>query len=285
MDGDSGKRENPVEPLREQTDAGGGEQADYRAASESMPDYSQFTPQLRPKKKWPRVAGWILLALVVLGGLGAGGWWLAHHKAAPKPTQQQAKNSSQTSSQMSTSTKPYTSNDLGLNFNYPENWTVVDNGDGKLTATSPPMQLTDADGQTQTGQVVMTIQNEDAADFSMFKQGSAVAVLASQKIAYANPTSTQRADTYVSFLQYAATSTHSALDGVFITGNSGYQKDQAIPETDITKVDPDIRVTFTKCANSACTGTPTPLSISSEMWAGTGFSAPILHMLESLQIQ
>lgn len=260
------------------------EQDAYEAASQATVDYSQFTPQLKPKKKWPRVVGWTLLTLIILGGLGAGGWWYANRKPAPKPTQHNQQQTQQQPNAVATSTKHYDSSDLNIGFDYPDNWTVVENN-GKLTATSPSMQLTDADGQPQTGQVIMTITNADAADFSFFKQGNAVAVLDSQKIAYAKPTSTQRADTYVSFLQYAATTTHGALDGVYVTGDFGYKYGQDIPETDLTKVDPAIRVTFAKCANAACTGTSTPINVSSDVWKSADFSTPIINMFKSFTIQ
>lgn len=258
---------------------------EHEAASHSTADYTKFMPQLKPKKRWSRVVGWILLVIVILAALGAGGYWLANRKPAAKPTQPQQSANSGSSNKITTATKPYTSNYLNLSFNYPENWTVTDTGNGKLTVTSPAMQLTDASGQTQTGQVMMTIQNENAADFSAFKQGNAVAVMTSQKVAYAKPTSTQRADTYISFLQYASTAGGGALDGVYITGDAGYQKGQAIPEVDITKVDPVIRVTFAKCGNASCSGSTTQLSISSSMWSNASFSAPIENMLKSLAIQ
>ena len=258
---------------------------DYEAASHSTADYAKFMPQLKPQKKWPRVVGWVLLALIALAVLGAGGYWLANRKPAVKPAESQQHTNSQSSSKITSSTKPYTSNNLNLSFNYPENWTVADSGSGKLTVTSPVMQLTDASGQSQTGEIILTIQNESSADFSAFKQGNAVAVLNSQKITYAKPTSTQRADTYISFLQYASTAGGGALDGVYITGNAGYQKGQAIPEVDITKVDPVVTVTFAKCANTGCSGSTMPLSISSSMWSNASFSAPIGDMLKSLAIQ
>jgi hypothetical protein len=260
------------------------EQDDFEAASQATVDYSQFTPQLKQRKNWPRIVGWTFLALIILGGLGAGGWWYVNRKPSPKPAQNNQQQTQQQSNTTAASTKHYDSTDLGLGFDYPENWTVADDN-GKLTVTSPAMQLTDADGQTQTGQAVMTIQSANAADFSMFQKGPAVAVLASEKVAYTKPTSTQRADTYISFLQYAATTAHGALDGVYVTGDYGYKYADGITEADITKVDPDIRVTFVKCANAACTGTLTSLSISSDMWSNKSFSSPIEDMLKSLAIQ
>jgi len=256
----------------------------YEAASQATVDYSYFTPQLKPRKKWPRIVGWTFLVLIILGGLGTGGWWYANRKPAAKPVQHSHQQTQQQPSTATEATKHYDSTDLNLGFDYPEHWTVTDSN-SRLTVVSPAMQLTDGDGQSQTGQIIMSIQNANAADFSMFQKGSAVAVLPSEKITYNKPTSTQNADTYVSFLQYAATTTHGALDGIFVTGNYGYQYGQTISEGDVTKVDPDIRITFMKCANAACTGTPTALSISSTMWSNKSFSTPIEDMLKSIAIQ
>jgi hypothetical protein len=253
---------------------------DLDAASQSMPDYSQFTPQLRPKKKWPRVVGWTVLCLILLAGLGAGGWKLAQHKAPVKPNQ-----THQSATPKTVAVKAYTSDNFNLSFSYPGNWTVADTGNGKLTVTSPATQLIDASGQKQTGQIVMMMQTEASADFSAFKTGNAVAVLDSQKLDYAKPAGTQRADTYISFLQYNTTTVHGALDAVYITGDAGYQKYQTIPEADITKIDPVVAVTFLSCDAASCSGSKTPTSIASTMWADATFSAPIENMIKSIVFQ
>lgn len=262
------------------------EQDDYASASQATVDYSHFTPQLKPKKLWPRIVGWTLLVVVVIAGIGGGVYWVEHHKSqTPKASQTTQHTNSQNQAKISSATKQYNSSNFNLAFNYPTDWNVVDGGNGKLTVTSLAMQLEDANGQSVSGQVVVTIQKESSMDFSMFKDGNAVAVLTSQRVAYANPTPTQRANTYISFLQYAATTVHGALDGVYVTGDFGYQKDQAIPQGDITKIDPVITVTFKQCANTQCTGTVKPLSVQSTMWDNTNFSGPILKMIESLTIQ
>ncbi len=277
-----------------------GEQDIFEAASHATDstEYSQYMPLRKPKKKWPKVVGLVLLGLIVLAAVGAGGFVLAKHFSSSKPAAQtnskakqqntQASSGSQPQTQpqtqATTTTKQYTSTNLKLSFSYPDKWVVVDSGGGKLTVTSPSTQLTGADGQTQTGEIIMQVENQASADMSAFKTGSAVAVLPSQKIAYSNPTGTQRANTYLSFLQYAATTTHGALDGVYITGNLGYTKGQTIPESDVAKVDPLVRVVFVKCSDTKCSST-TPLSISSDAWNDSSFNGPIVTMLKSLAIQ
>jgi hypothetical protein len=296
MDSQESKDNNPSE--NQEHEAPEVEYSDdvYASASKSMTDYSHFMPNLKPKRKWPRVVGWTLLGLVVAAGLAGGGYWVAKHVSPAKPaksssstSQQSTTATTQTKGQSSTTqpkqnTTQYDSTNFGLSFSYPNGWTVADKGNGKLTATSPALQLTDADGQAQSGQVVMLIQNKAGADLSMFSKGNAVAVLQSQKITYTKPTGTQRAQTYLSFLQYATTTTHGALDGVYVTGNYGYKYAQQIPESDVDKIDPLIRVIFVQCADTKCTKT-SPLSVSSDMWKNSSFSDPIESMLKSLAIQ
>lgn len=261
------------------------EQDDFADASKSTVDLDQFMPLLKPKRTALRVVSWMLVLLLLIAA-GGGVYWYEKHKVAAKSIANTQHKTAQTKSKpvIVATTKQYSSTNFNLSFNYPQDWVVSDTGNGALTVTSPDMQLTAADGQFQTGQVVMTIQNENAANFSMFKQGSAVAVLPSQHINYTNPPPTQQASAYISFLQYATTTTRGGLDGVFVTGNFGYQKDGTIPESNITQVDPVITVTFNQCSNSGCTSTK-PLTIASSMWSDTNFSNPIVKMIESLQIQ
>jgi hypothetical protein len=287
MDGkDMGNPADPEKPEQEmpKPTSSGTEQDDFEAAAQSTVDLDSFMPQLKPKRTGRRIA-WVVAILVVLVAVGGGAYLALKHKSSKTPPQSSHQSTTNNQATITTTTKQYTSSNFNLSFNYPQDWSVSDTGGGKLTVTSPTMQLKDANGQSESGQVVMTIQNENAMDFSMFKQGSAVAVLDSQKIAYSSPTPTQRANTYLSFLQYATTTAQGALDGVYITGDFGYMKNGYIPETDIQKVDPDIAVTFSQCSNAACSGSMKPLSISSSVWSDTSFSGPITKMLESLSIQ
>jgi hypothetical protein len=261
------------------------EQDDFEVASESAVDLDQFMPQLKQKHTARKVVVWIVIVLLVLAA-GAGAYYALGRKSPSKANTNAKQQSSQSKSQsaITTSTTNYSSSNFNLSFNYPQGWNVSDPGNGKLTVSSPTMQLTAASGQSQSGQVVMTIQNESSANFGMFSQGNAVAVLGSQHVNYSNPTQTQRASTYVSFLQYATTTAHGGLDGVYVTGDSGYQAGQSIPEVDITKVDPVITVTFNQCSTTTC-GSPKALTIDSNMWSDSSFSGPIMKMIESLAIQ
>ena len=279
---ESGKPQAPHPPEHPSAN----EHDDFEAAAESTVDLDQFMPQLKRKHTVLRAVVWVIVILLVLAAAGGGVYELSKHKTPSKQNTNSQQQSANTKNQpaITAATTQYSSSNFNLTLNYPQGWNVSDSGNGKMTVTSPTMQLTGANGQSQTGQVVLTIQNESSTNFSMFSKGNAVAVLSSQHITYANPTPTQRATTYVSFLQYAATNTHGALDGVYVTGDSGYQQGQAIPEVDITKVDPVIAVTFNQCSNASC-GSSKPMSIDSSMWKDTGFSGPILKMLESLALQ
>lgn len=276
------------------------EAASHAAETDPDMDYSQYTPLRKSPKKWKKVLLWVVVCLFALAGVGAAGYMIYKQKNHPKPAthssskqtsnsnsnskSNQSSNQNSNSSQPTSGTKNYTSSNLKLSFSYPEKWTVVDSGGGKLTVTSPSQQLTDANGQQQTGQIIMQIENQSSADMSAFKTGPAVAVLKSQKIDYSNPTGTQRASTYISFAQYNSTTVKGGLDGIYVTGDLGYDYAQPIKESDITKIDPLVRVVFVKCSDDKCSST-TPLTISSTMWNDTSFANPITNMLESLAFQ
>ena len=145
-----------------------------------------------------------------------------------------------------------------------------------MSVKSPKtISLKDASGASFSGQIILTIQSQGAKP-SQFNAGNATGVRDSIKIAYTSPTPTQRANTYLSFLQYASSSGNGVLDAVYITGDKGYQKGQTVPLTDIQLTDPLITLSF---ANT--TG---PASISSSMWDDASFSGPLTKMLQSFSI-
>jgi hypothetical protein len=269
---------NPVVPTNEEQD--------YVAAGKSTEeDFSQFIPPIgkQPKRHGKRaLIFWIILLLLAAGG--AVDWWLLKHPDTKKPAQAPTTQSKPKSATTS-ATKHYESTGFDLAFDYPENWTVTDSGDGKLKVSSPAMQLTDATGQAQNGQIVLNIQNKDSADLGAFKTGSAVAVLDSEKIDYTKPSTTQRKSTYISYLQYANTTTMGALDSIYVTGDFGYQRKQTIPETDILKVDPLIAVMFLKCADQKCSGKPTEMSVQSTTWNADANAKLVMNTLKSLEVK
>jgi hypothetical protein len=218
--------------------------------------------------------------LVIIAGAGGGYWYFNRHKTAKtaKTTQTQQ---SASSTKIDKNTQSYNSPNFYLGFNYPANWTVTDNGGGQMTITSPATHLKSTSGKEVTGQIILMLRSQGQA-LPEFNIGNTTAVLPSEKIAYTKPTQNQRANTYVSFLQYPSSS--SGLDGIYITGDYGYQTGQAIPKVDIAKVDPVISVIFTQCTSSDCSSKATPLTISASSWSDPAFATPIKTMLESLSI-
>lgn len=175
---------------------------------------------------------------------------------------------------ITTKTKSYTSPNFNLALSYPEDWTVVDDGGGTMTIKSPNLGLKNASGQQVSGQVVLTIRN-GAQKMTEFDKGNATAVQESKKVSYNKPTQTQRGSTYLSYLRFAVSA--AGLDGIYITGDNGYQKGQAIPLVDITKVDPKISLTFFDAAGK-------PLTLAETLLAQADFTGPLEAILKSLSI-
>lgn len=231
------------------------------------------------------LAAVVIICLVIAGVVA---WQHFSHDKAKTPattsTVRSATESSNNQTVAGTQTRTYTATDFNLSFQYPDTWTVVNNGTGPMTVTSPSTQLVSAPGQKVTGQIIMTIQAQGQLP-AAFSAGIVLAVLNSQKYSYTNPTSSQNVQTYLSFVQYAATTTKGGLDAIYLTGNDGYTKDQVIPSTDIAAIAPLITMTFFKCGNSACTENLTPLTIADTSWSNNSFKAPIVNMLRSFAFQ
>ncbi|HEY5667565.1 MAG TPA: hypothetical protein VIR03_00205, partial [Candidatus Saccharimonadales bacterium] len=181
-------------------------------------------------------------------------------------------------------TKNHSSPDFNLSFDYPADWTVIDTlGSGVITARSPALQLKDAQSRNFTGQIVLTMRSKQLP-LPEFDKGNAAAIRVSEKIAYSKPGASQRGSTYISFLNYAS-SAELTLDGIYITGDVGYQKSQAIPRADIVPIDPVVSISFVKCASGSCNTEGTAIGIAPAMWDDAAFSGPLKKVLQSLVIR
>jgi hypothetical protein len=255
------------------------------AARQARIDYMRSLRPTHPKRsKWVRVVIIIVVVLLVLA-VAAALYWKFIKKDTPgrvaKGSAAQTDQQSDANNQ-SVPTKRFDATRAGMSFDYPQNWQVSEDPNGKVVATSPEMSLVAGNGQKQTGRIVATITPKGQG-LTAFDAGSATAVLDSLKIKYTKPSSVQRAETYLSFLQSAATTTTNTLDAVYVTGDFGYQKGQAVPKTDMVKLDPVISLMFAQCGESAC-ATPKPIGLQTSQWQNQQLSGPLLAMLTSLTV-
>jgi hypothetical protein len=236
-------------------------------------------------KNKSKLGRYIVTAFIILLVAAAVYWLLLKPKPAKAPTTANtSKSNSAQTSEAKVDTEHYDSPNFNLGFDYPKGWKVSDiSGSGKLTVTSTPTKLKGLN-ESFDGQIVMTIRDK-TQKLTEFDKGDATSIIGSEKINYTKPSETQRGSTYISFLNYAS-SKDPQLDGIYITGDAGYEKQQNVPSTDIAKSDPVINVTFVKCSDSKCAGTATAAGVAAEEWeTNTAFSKPIKTMLESLAIQ
>lgn len=250
----------------------------------STADYSRYAPPAKPPAQWRRWVIWAGIVLFVFAILAIAYKTLSNKPKKPSTattSQNQVAQTQATSAAIiTTATKNYASQNFALSFNYPQDWTVTDSGGGVMTVKSPSLTLKDSSGQSQKAFVVLTFRNK-TQKLAEFDAGSAVAERDSIKIAYTKPTQSQRGDTYISFLRYAKSS--SGLDGVYITGNSGYKAGQTIPLADIQKVDPVINYSFIRDTSGTKIAAG-PVTIASSVWDDSNFSTPLINVLKSLVI-
>ena len=241
----------------------------------------------KPKVKGGRSLGLIVAFIIFLIAVAGGLTILALSRHTKTPVK--AKTSTQSTAntnlpvaapQQQIATTSYTTTNYNASFNYPSSWTVSDSGSAPLTVTSPALQLRSANGSNVLGQIVLSLSSKGTLPTQFGAQS--VAVLPSQKISYTQPSPNQAAQSYISFVQYPATTAKGGLDAIYLSGNFGYQQDQTIPATEMSTVDPLTYIAFYSCANSQCPiSARQPLTIDSTEWSDSNFSAPLLLMLKS----
>lgn len=239
------------------------------------------TPSTTPRAEYKRKRRWptVLVVVVLLAAASCGAYILGKNAASNKHSTPQ-KQAVATQPVVTNQTKNYTSTNYSLSFNYPANWTVNDNTT-KLTVTSPAMELESAVGAKVKAHVVVTIQNQQTT-IPGFPSGGAVAALASNNVAYKQPSSIQRAQTYLSYLSYTES---NGLDDVYVTGNNGYQQGQQIPMSDIVEGDPLISVGFEDCQSSTCsTGTSDAVTLQASTWNASPANQEATNLIESIVI-
>lgn len=252
----------------------------------STADYASYEKPEKNRNPIWRKLFIILGILVLLAGLGSGAYWYwKNHKSSKEPanTNQATQQTEAPTGSITATTKHYDSPNFYLGIDYPEDWTVTDNGGGIMTIISPATQLKSADGQTITGKISLNIRGK-VQKMPEFDAGNATAVIASEKISYTKPTQNQRGSTYISFLRYASTANTAGLDGVYVTSDNGYTVGQAIPGVDIAKVDPGVSITFGKCVDNNCSSYTAPLTVAATAWADKSFSSSLEAILKSLTI-
>lgn len=260
------------------------EEKDYQEAGRSTADYAEYQKPEKPRNPIWKKLGIGLLALILIAVLGAGGYWFAKQRKDDKKVEQSSQitqNASSATDQINTETKHFDSANFKLGFDYPGDWTASEDSPTEISVLSKDLKLKDVDGKDVTGQIYFRVRAK-GQKISGFGSGNAVAVLDSEKIAYANPTEVQRASTFITFLRYPEND--AGLDAVYITGDQGYQADQDVMKADIENVDPIISVEFYLCPNSGCKEISGVYGIGAQTWDNDNISMPVKAMLESLVI-
>ncbi len=247
----------------------------YQEASTSVADYVENSTPVRKEKRKRRKKSiiFLVLALLIIGGAAA--YFLTKPKKAAENTQAQAP--AQETVEAPVSTENFVSQDLKLTFDYPSNWTVDDNTTGQIRVVSPKVSIKNADGQAADGSVVVLIRSKSLplSEFS----ANAQAVQASEKFSYTSPTSNQRQETFLSFLSFGASS--SAVDSVFITGDSGYQQGATVSKADLTPVEPIVSIAFYACDKAECEEST---AFMFEEWGSNKIFTTAKEILRSLSI-
>jgi hypothetical protein len=248
---------------------------------QTVDQYVNDIHSLQAQKKRKRIVAIIIVIVLLVAAVFGSMKIIKLAMSDPKETDQQTNQQPEqpTSSPISTETENHSSSQFFLNFDYPNDWEVNDDRvAGLLTVTSPQMDMPGPSG-AMSGKVVFQIRAK-TSKLPEFEDGNALAVTDSEKIKYTRPSQAQRGETYLSFLSYAGSASSGLIDGVFVTGDFGYKKDQAIPKVDIQKIDPIINVSFLACDGTCELAAAIPPSA----WQQADFGQQIKKMIQSLHI-
>ncbi|MDB5165967.1 MAG: hypothetical protein JWM37_39 [Candidatus Saccharibacteria bacterium] len=234
----------------------------------------------RPRpRRWPKIVA-LFVVLLLIGGGAAYYFLVRKPDSAPVPQVTTTK-PAPTPEETTVATKKYDAPTFGLSFNYPEAWTVIDKNDGQLLVQSSPASFM-VKGQKTTGIISFAIRSK-GQNLTAYDKGDGTAVLDSNKLSYKTPSPTQRAQTYLSYVQYPADTIVGNLDALHVTGDYGYQKGQNVPKADLAIGDPQLSVIFLACSDKACQATAqTPISAAD--WIKSSDAKTVTAMIESVTI-
>ncbi|CAN5421474.1 hypothetical protein BH09PAT4_BH09PAT4_02720 [soil metagenome] len=266
---------------------------EHQARIEYLRTLRQGNAKNKSGRKLGRKLAIVALVILLLGGAaGAGGYYYLNRDTdSSKKAQPTAQTTTDKPSNEATTddnpaatvgTKDFASSTFSLSLSYPEDWTPEELAD-KITITSPVVNLTDGAGKPVTGRIILRVRPQQAKP-AEFTGGDVVAVMDSAKVSYTKPSASQRASTYISYLQYPATSVKGGLDGIYITGNYGYKYAQVVQLAEISKINPLIDVMFVSCPDTTCAATTQKqLTLSSAAWKSDTTNRPAVEtMLKSL---
>ncbi len=175
----------------------------------------------------------------------------------------------------------YNSVSSSLSFSYPSNWSINDNNNGFISIISPLLKLSSADGSNVNGKILITIDQQSQVPKSFGNYS--LALNNSTMVSYVSPTQYQRNQTYLTYVQYPATTIVGGLDAIYVTGDFGYSKDNSIPATDIAKLNPLVIVSFENCLDSAC-DKYSPLTIGAATYNSSLITTDTINIIKSLQL-
>lgn len=197
--------------------------------------HPHFAGQRKKSKKTLYIVLGIVGGLVLLGAGGAAAWLLTKKSPDNKTATQQS--ASQNSSASSSSAKQpsgvqtkgdsylYKSAKLNIGVTYPKTWTLRESSDKEeLIITSPQTTYTKKDGTSTQGVVTVKLRNGIIPDAMKTTVQNAVAVAASEVVAYSEPTEGQRQYTNLSYVGADANNFGFGL----VTGNTAYAAGQLV---------------------------------------------------------
>jgi hypothetical protein len=254
----------------------------YEEASTSMKDYVQNVEPLQKQKKQRRKRRLLILLAVIIVAAGGIGYWFMNKPSEtkqPASTQQKQPVEEESDKEVVETTENHVSQNFRLVFDYPSNWEVDESDPKQLLVSSPTTKFSQSGSESKiTAKVVVTVRAKNS-QLPEFTENSA-ALRESEKMAYAQPSGQQRGQTYLTFVSHSG-----GLEGVYVTGDNGYEKDGFVPRSDVMQADPVISVRFIECPNKSCDPKAGKyIGVDEKEWETNKYLQQAKKLLESLVI-
>lgn len=241
--------------------------------------YAKVAPKNNHPKKKKSKSKYLLLAFTLILLIGIS-FYLYSEKHKSKITAENSKTKVVAPSFSNfNKANNYNSTGFGLSITLPAGWNVQSDDFNGIIIDSPLVELKNPDNTKQQYKVILTMALTGVVPASVSVHNP-TAVIDSSKITFTNPSASQKAQSYLSFIRYSNESNQDSVNALFLTGNSDYQKNDTILSASLKRLNPTVFYSFVKCPSGNCSSSSSAINISN--WSDKDFRNTLTKILCSI---
>ena len=191
-------------------------------------------------------------------------------------------------------TKHFSSSELQLEFDYPEDWTLTTVQPDPYPAPkaievfveSKPGDMRNSSGKLIKAKIILRIRMKDAGIAELSDNNSVTAAQASEPLVYTHSSPMQRKQTNLSFAHYVVSGTTVGdIEEVFVTGDTSFNKGDSVKLSAFATINPLVSLGFYNCTPDVlpdCNGEGAGgVGIGAETWATNPITTQARDIIKS----